>query len=213
MLTEKEKTRFLEQNILNLGFGQFYSSNKYSIPDMLPMEPIEHLVEIPLQGFNFALGDRHPERKGCHFFLHDYQFERVWNTPNKYLNTLKKYKYVLSPDFSPYSDMPKCLQIFNVYRNRWCGRFWQENGITVIPTVTWSSDETVDFCLAGIPKYSVIAISTMGEGRWAHYKSLYKNWDKVMEKLEPKQILLYGKDLSKNLSGNIVYKRYNSSKI
>ena len=213
MQTEKEKTRFLEQNILNLGFGQFYSSNKWGIPDMLPMEPIEHLVEIPLQGFNFAMTDKGRQNKGVHFFLHDYQFERVWNNPNKYIDVLKKYKYVLSPDFSPYADMPYSLQLFNVYRNRWCGRFWQSRGIQVIPTITWGGDETLDFCLAGVPKHSVIATSTMGEGRWGNYKSLRKNWDYIMETLEPVQIILYGKDLSKELSGNIIHKSYTQCRV
>jgi len=208
----KIQTRIQEQNILNLVYAQFPGVGEYDIPEMLPTH-IDNLQDIPLQGFNYALKEKHPENIGVHFFLHDYQFERVWNYPDRYTEILKKFSFVLSPDFSPYADMPKVLKAYNVYRNRWCGRYWQDFGIDVIPTVTWSDDESLDYCLDGIPKHSTIAISTMGEGRWAKWQSLKRNWDYVMTKLEPETVLLYGKDLSKELSGNIVFKKLISSKV
>lgn len=208
---DKNSTRFLEQNICNLAYAQFPGVGNYDIPEMYPVR-IPNLREIPLEGFNFALKERHPEGIGVHFFLHDYQFERVWKYPDRYIDVLKKFAFVLSPDFSPYADMPKALKVYNVYRNRWCGRFWQEYGIKVIPTVTWSSQDTLEYCMDGIPKYSTIAISTMGEGRWANWSQLRKNWDYIMQILEPETVLLYGKNL-KELKGNVVYKKLTSSKV
>lgn len=193
----KNKTRFQEQNILNIGYGHFESNNEYGIPDLLPTH-IEDLENYPLQGFNYALKETHPERLGVHFFLHDYQFERVWNNPLRYAESLKRFKYVLSPDFSPYADLPKVLKAFNIYRNRWCARYWQEQGIIVIPTITWSDEESLQYVLVGIPKHSTIAISTMGEGRWANWKSLRSNWDRVIDTLEPETVLLYGKNIFPN---------------
>lgn len=209
---DKTSTRFLEQNIENLAYAQFEGVGEYEIPEMNP-EFIENLENIPIQGFNFALKEKHPENIGVHFFLHDYQFERVWKYPDRYVDILKKFAFVMSPDFSPYADMPKALKIYNVYRNRWCGKFWQENGVRVIPTVTWSDADSLKYCLDGIPKNSTIAISSMGEGRWARWSQLKKAWPYVIGTLQPKQILLYGKNLSKELSGNIVYKRMISSKV
>lgn len=212
---KKQQARFVEQNICNLAYGQFKSSNKYGIPDMLPVE-IDDLENIKLQGFNFCTKEKHPEGKACHFFLHDYAFERIWKYPDRYTEMLKKFDFVLSPDFSPYSDMPKCLQVYNVYRNRWCGRYWQANGIKVVPTITWSSIETLNFVLCGVPKHSTIAISTMGEGRWAKWQSLFENWKYVMDQLEPKCVLLYGKDLRNQLYNPpgcvIIYKGIVNSK-
>lgn len=213
--SDKTTTRFMEQNIENLAYADYGpQKNEYDIPEMLPVK-IHDLDDIPLQGFNFAMKTKHPERIGCHFFLHDYVFERVWNYPDRYVDVLKKFAFVLSPDFSPYADMPKALKIYNVYRNRWCGRYWQDNGISVIPTVTWSDDASLEYCLCGVPKHSTIAISTMGEGRWAEWKSLRKNWDYVMETLQPETVLLYGKDLTNeyDLKGNIIFKKLISSKV
>ena len=209
---DKTSTRFLEQNICNLAYAQFEGDGEFDIPKLLPVH-IDDLDNIPLQGFNFALKEKQPERIGCHFFLHDYQFERVWNYPDRYIDVLGKFKFVLSPDFSPCGSLPKAVKIYNIYRKMWCARYWQEFGIDVIPTITWGLDEDLEFCLDGVPKHGTIAISTMGEGRWANFSALKSNWDKIMTKLEPDVILLYGKNLSHELSGNIIYKQLINSKV
>ena len=208
----KSQTRILEQNILNLSYAQFEGVGEYDIPEMYPVH-IDNLKDIPLQGFNYALQEKHPENIGVHFFLHDYQFERVWKYPDRYVEVLKKFAYVLSPDFSPYEDMPKALQIYNLYRNRWCGRYWQEHGIKVIPTFTMGSTDLFKTFCTGIPKHSTIAVSTMGEGRWGKFRGLFSWWDVVLYELEPETVLLYGKDFSHELSGNIVFKQMISSKV
>lgn len=210
----KNSTRFLEQNICNLAYAQFEGDGDYDIPMLLPTH-INNLADIPLQGFNYALKEKNPQNIGVHFFLHDYQFERVWNYPDRYTEVLSKFAFVLSPDFSPYSDMPRALKIYNVYRNRWCARYWQEFGIKVIPTITWSDEDSLSYCLNGVPKHSTIAISTMGEGRWSNWISLRTNWQRVINTLEPDTILLYGKNIidQYNLPGNIVHKRLISSRV
>lgn len=208
----KNQTRILEQNIHNLVYGMFEGVGEYDFPEMYPIQ-IDNLKDIPLQGFNYALKETHPENIGVHFFLHDYQFERVWKYPDRYTECLSKFAFVLSPDFSPYADIPKALKIFNVYRKMWCGRYWQEHGMKVIPTITWGNDEDLEWCLEGVPKHSTIAVSTMGEGRWANFKALKDNWDYLLWKLKPETILLYGKDLSSELSGNIIFKKLINSKV
>ena len=204
----------MEQNICNLAYAQFEGDGDYDIPMLLPTH-IDNLADIPLQGFNYALKEKNPENIGVHFFLHDYQFERVWNYPDRYTEVLSRFAFVLSPDFSPYSDMPKALKIYNVYRNRWCARYRQEYGITVIPTITWADDDSLSYCLNGVPKHSTIAISTMGEGRWAKWQSLRRNWNRIIQTLEPDTVLLYGKNIADEfqLTGNIIYKKLISSKV
>lgn len=209
---DKTSTRFMERNILNLEYAQFAGEGYYDFPQMW-LTQIDNLKDIPLQGFNYALKEKHPENLGVHFFLHDYQFERVWNYPDRYIDILKKFAFVLSPDFSVYCDMPKVCQLFNIYRNRWMGRYWQEHGIKVIPTVTWSDEFSLRCAVQGVAKHSTIAISTMGEGRHANWKELISGWDYMLNKIEPDCILLYGKDLSDKLSGNIVVKKLISSKV
>ena len=80
--------------------------------------------------------ERHLNRM-VHFFLYDYRFERVWKSPDADLEKLSRYRAVLSPDFSMYLEMAPVLQLYNVFRNRWCGAYWASKGLRVIPTVNW----------------------------------------------------------------------------
>ena len=109
------------------GIGEF---------DSPVIEPFDMDIEnVPLIGFNYAKTDKEPEKKIVHFYLDDYQFERVWNNPDIYLSVLQRFKAVLTPDFSMYTDFPKAVSIFNHYRKQWCGAYWQENDINVIPSI------------------------------------------------------------------------------
>ena len=55
---------------------------------------VDHLI-----GFNELLTCKRPENAGVHFFLDDYQFERFWRQPQRYLNALAKFPLVLGPTF------------------------------------------------------------------------------------------------------------------
>lgn len=113
-------------------------------------------------GFNYAKSEKHPQNKAVHFFLDDYQFNRVWTYPDRYIEMLRRFRYVLSPDFSLYTDFPMAMQIYNHYRKHWIARYWQESGIKVIPTICWSSSESFEWCFDGEPTQSVVAISSLG---------------------------------------------------
>lgn len=74
---------------------------------------VDHLI-----GFNELLTCKHPENAGVHFFLDDYQFERFWRMPERYLYALEKCPLVIGPDFSLYTDFPAPIQHWNHYRNQ-----------------------------------------------------------------------------------------------
>ena len=129
-----------------------------------------------------------------HFFLDDYRFESVWNRPKKGLQALHPYATVLTPDFSLYRDWPLTLQLWNTYRNRWCGCLWQSEGFCVIPTVSWSSAESYAFCFAGIPQRSVVAVGSVGVNFSDPLtESLFvSGFQEMLKQLEPRVVLSYG---------------------
>lgn len=45
------------------------------------------------------------------FYEDDKKFERLWNNPKQYLSKLKKFKGVISPDFSLYRNIADLLAI------------------------------------------------------------------------------------------------------
>lgn len=63
-----------------------------------------------LMGFNYATGKKTVKHCGIHFFIDDYQFQRVWNQPDRYIAPLKRFQCVLTPDFSTYMDMPEAMR-------------------------------------------------------------------------------------------------------
>lgn len=189
----KAETQELKENILNLGVAQFAGVGLYDTP---PLEPTFKLPEVKeWVGFNYVLSDKHPKGKGVHFFVDDYQFERVWNNPKAYIEKLRQYECVLAPDFSPYGDMPLATQIFNHYRKHWVAKLWQEYGLTVIPTIRSSTDpRSLDFYLDGEPVGGIVAISTMWVKEEAEiYDAAKAEWEHMISKLRPSKVLVYGK--------------------
>jgi hypothetical protein len=141
---------------------------------------------------------------GVHFFLDDYQFNRCWNAPDKYIPILQKYKCVLSPDFSLYADFPKAIQIYNHYRKHWLGAYWQLNGIEVIPTICWSDKDSFEWCFDGEPVGGTVAVSSVGTQRSAATKELFlAGYQEMMKKLKPTQIIFYG-SVPQECEGNII---------
>ena len=158
----------------------------------MPIIRNDGFVPEELVGFNYA---KTSEKKnvGIHFYLDDYQFERVWNNPEKYVELFQEYDCILSPDFSLYMDMPMPMKVWNVYRSRLIGAYYQSYGIPVIPTLSWAEKETFDFCFKGIPKGSIVSISTLGVKK---DKDAMKTWlegvKEMLKIVNPKTLLIYG---------------------
>jgi hypothetical protein len=135
------------------------------------LEPLKSL-SIPRRGlrtlpFNYALSNKDKDYF-VHFYIQDYLFNRIWNNPQRYIDVLKEYKGIVMPDFSLYTDMPEPLQRFNHYRNLWFARMCQLQGITVIPSLNWSTEYSFDWCIDGLPTndiYIFCHVSALGKIR------------------------------------------------
>ncbi len=156
-----------------------------------------------------------------HFFLDDGRFEPVWRTPEKGLTYVRGVGSALTPDFSLYPEMPLALQLYNVYRNRWCGAFWQSRGVRVIPTVGWSDASSYPFCFLGVERGSTVAVSTVGlgspsgpRGATEAERALFvAGYREMLERLSPRLVLLYGESpegLLGDLLGEAPVKAYPS---
>ncbi len=200
----KETTQKRVENILNLGKAQFDGAGKYDIPEILPVYELPEVKEWV--GFNYVLTDKNPEGKGVHFFVDDYQFERVWNNPDAYVERLRKYTAVLAPDFSPYGDMPLATQIFNHYRKHWVAAYLQSKGVMIIPTIRASTDErSLEFYLEGEPKGGIVAISSMWATKSKELREYFlKEYNQMYETLKPVKVLVYGREIA-GLKGNVEY--------
>lgn len=177
----------------NFQKANFQAKNKWNIPEIKGIKRFDK--KIGFIGFNYAktFEKKNKTKYGVHFFLDDYQFDRVWNQPDKYLKLLKKFKYILSPDFSMYTDYPKAMQLWKHYQKHWVGAYLEQQGIKVIPTIGWSDHESYEWCFDGEPKNSLVAISSIGTQKYEESKQLFiDGFNEMLERLNPTAILFWG---------------------
>lgn len=189
------------RNYENLERRIFDGVGKYGIPQI---EPTCFEGGCDFIGFNFAASTKDRETIGVHFFIDDYQFNRLWTNIDRYVDMLAQFRCVMTPDFSTYTDFPKAIQIYNHYRKHWVGAYLQEAGIEVIPTISWSTPDSFEWCFDGEPTHSAVAVSSVGATNSRAKKELFlTGYAAMMERLHPETILFYGK-VPEECQGNIV---------
>jgi len=172
---------------------------KYGMP-LIKKQKVD-LDKIELWCFSKAkLDDEENKNKTIHFFTYDWLFDSVYDKPETTLEKLDQYYALLSPEYSLYWDMPRALQIYSVFKNRWCGAYWQKQGKLVIPTVCCAGEDSYDFCFDGIEVGSVVAISTYC--REEYKNEFMKSYNKMLEIIKPSAIICYGEPF-KEMTGNI----------
>lgn len=195
----------LKKNLKKLVRNSFNMVGKYDIP-LLVNQNVEVAKLKSISFCHTQYDDKRSKNKLVHFFLHDYRFECVYDNAEVLAEKLKQYECLLTPDFSLYVDMPLALQINSVFKNRWCGAFWQSKGIKVIPTVSWSDERSFNFCFDGIEKGSTVAVSTHGNRNVK--ENFLKGYNQLLKKIEPRCIICYGKPFTE-MNGNIYVVPYN----
>lgn len=180
----------------------FHADNPWGIPDL----PAAELVPARLVAYN--------ARRDCatvgpdaavHFFLDDYRFETVWSKPERGLSRVGQVGAALTPDFSLWRDMPMVMQLWQVYRSRWCGAWLAYHGITVIPTVSWSTPDSFGFAFTGIARGSVVAVSTVGVRDRQARELFAAGYTAMLHHIQPAAVLVYGKAPTEQPAGVAVH--------
>ena len=212
-MTEENYNYRTSQKLLR---NQFPGKGKLKIP-IIPkfQESPGDFDDLLLIGFDKThLEDQNHLDRMVHFFLYDYRFERVWKNPDNDIEKLSRYRAVLSPDFSMYLEMAPVMQLYNVFRNRWCGAYWASKGLRVIPTVNWGDESTFDFCFEGIEKGSVVAVSTYmaseHDNRCDQKEWFMAGYNEMLRRIEPEKIICYNTPFPE-MQGNIIHVDYERS--
>ena len=178
-------------NFENLDKCAFPGVGKYGIPEIAPETayPQGEFIHI-----GDATREKRPEDKIIHCFVDDYRFVRQWNNPDRYIHILQRFKAVCAPDFSTYTDMPLAMQIYNHYRKHWLAAYWQMHGITVYPTISWSTPDSYEWCFDGEPVGGIVAVSSVGCAKDPEAKQLFlQGYEEMMKRLDPSWVIFYGK--------------------
>lgn len=193
---------FRQRRLLNMHLCN--SVKDFGTHGMPVLDAYEKPVPEHFIGFNQALSSSRYDC-GIHFFIDDYQFERIWNTPEKYLPLIRRFRCIIAPDFSLYVDLPPAVNFWNVYRSRLLAAWWQSQGIDVIPSASWGNAESFSFCFDGLPHSSIIAVGHTAVGRNQTAKNAsVLGMSECLRVLNPSEVLVYGKPFDLNFN-NFVY--------
>jgi Vilmaviridae nuclease len=171
-------------------------TNEWGIPDLPPTRwvPARLVAYNDRPAITRAQDD---PRAAVHFFLDDYRFETLWSKPERGLSRCRTVGAALTPDFSLWTTMPLAMQLWQVYRSRWCGAWLLHQGVHVVPTVSWSTPDSYRFAFAGIPAGSVVAVSTVGIVRADSdtRARFVDGYAAMLHHLQPTTVLVYGRTL------------------
>ena len=140
------------------------------------------------------------EKETIGFFEMDPMFADVLRNPQAYVEELRKFPAVISPDCSLYRDAPLTVQIANIYKKNAISRYWHSQGVNVFALVRWGSRDTYTtdvlpepIAFAGIPHNSIIVVSTYGcsmsKADKYHFEA---GFAECMRILTPRIVLVHG---------------------
>lgn len=186
----------------------YESEGKYTFPIVKRQEIDLNNVDLIAYSDVSSRNTRNYD-KGVHFFIDDYRFEVMYNHPEKCLERLKNYRFILTPDFSLYAEMPIWRQIESVGKARWVGAYMQANGVVVVPTVSWSTTSSYEFCFKAIEKGSIVAIGMIGCK--TSKKEFLRGYNEMLRQIEPSAIICFGLPFPE-MGGNLIVVDYLKSR-
>lgn len=147
--------------------------------------------------------------RGVHFFTDDYRFENIYRHPERSFPKYSRYRFLLSPDYSVYSEMKAWRQIESVGKARWVGAYWQHHGLTVIPTISWGQPASFRFCFDAIEENAIVAVGMIG---CKHERVAFmKGYNAMLDAIKPSAIICFGTPFPE-MEGKIIAIDYLSSR-
>lgn len=127
------------------------------------------------------------------FYINDDRFANRLTHPWDYTAFLQQYEGVIAPDLSMYIDMDYPERLSNNYWNKVLTAYWQNRNVNIYPNVSWSLPDSYEYCAAGLPRRSVVAINSMGVLKENFSQSIWLDgYYYMVNALEPTCILRYG---------------------
>ncbi|GJM54740.1 DUF4417 domain-containing protein [Coriobacteriaceae bacterium] len=166
----------------------------YEGPLELPVIMPSRLIPESLTPFTRARAQKTGLENSCiHFFEHDVKFRCVWRNPMRYLPLFRRCRAVIGPDFSMYRNMPAGMQQWSCFKSRTISYWLQHEGVEVIPNVRVSDERSLDWVFDGLPRNSVIAMSTVGCCKHRDDRRYIRlAVEKTVDVLRPSTIIVYG---------------------
>ena len=206
----------IRKTILDDGFQQRLTEGATLVgAPGIPMLMDLHNAQVPRDIIPFGKARKCPDkRKYIHFYMHDREFSRVLTATDQYIDLLKLYDGVITPDCTLLIGQSPCLQQTNTYMNRAVGFYLQKNGIPVIPNIRWSDESSFEYCFLGVPLGSMVCVSTHGCITSREERRMFKTgMSAMLDAIHPKVVLVHGfmpESIFGEFSGQVEFYRYAS---
>ena len=171
--------------------------------------PKEFIIPSGMVPFSIRKRSQNYEDFVC-FYEHDIKFREILTNTEEYVEELKKYPGIITPDCSLYIDAPLCVQIAGIYLNRAVGCYLKRQGIYVIPNIRWGDERTYTaellgekVAFQGVDKHSIVSIGTYGQIQSAESKKYFREGlIAMLDELKPEVVLVYG-SMPKKIFGGL----------
>ena len=161
--------------------------------------PEEIVIPKGLVPFSQRSQDREHENFVC-FYENDVNFRKILTNTEDFVDDLKLFPGIITPDCSLYIDAPLVVQLTGIYLNRAVGYYLKKQGLYVIPNIRWGDERTYTteifrekVAFLGVDKHSIVSIGTYGQIKSAESKRIFREGlIAMLDTLEPKVVLVYG---------------------
>ena len=206
----------MKKTILDDGFQQYLTEGATFVGAAgIPMLMALDNAQVPRDIIPFTKARSSAnKRQYVHFYQHDKEFSVVLTATKRYLDLLKMYDGVITPDCTMMINQSPCLQQANTYMNRAVGFYLQKNGIPVIPNIRWSDESSFEYCFLGVHKGSMVSVSTHGCIKSKEQKRMFKiGLEAMLDAIQPEIVLVHGKmpdEVFSSFKNQVTFHRYAS---
>ena len=206
----------MKKTILDDGFQQYLTEGATFVGAAgIPMLMALDNAQVPRDIIPFTKARSSAnKRQYVHFYQHDKEFSVVLTATKRYLDLLKMYDGVITPDCTMMINQSPCLQQANTYMNRAVGFYLQKNGIPVIPNIRWSDESSFEYCFLGVHKGSMVSVSTHGCIKSKEQKRMFKTGlEAMLDAIQPEIVLVHGKmpdEVFSSFKNQVTFHRYAS---
>lgn len=166
------------------------------IPKMLDLKN----TEVPLKLIPFDKIRTCKEKRGyVHFYIDDSKYGEIFTSPERYDDLLSQFDGVIAPDPTITIGDPHAVNATMTIQSRSFGYHGQTLGEPAIASLRWGDCSTWDFCFLGVPKHSIVAISTHGaiakdRKTGDLLRRCFKDGlSEMLKRLEPTDVIVYGR--------------------
>jgi hypothetical protein len=141
-----------------------------------------------------------------HGFSEDLILDRFLTNIHKNIDLIPRKGGIFTPDFSLHLDMHDPESRYNLYRGRACGQIMQRAGKSVITTLSWDGNKSLDYFTDGVEPEGIYAVSNIGtNGDYVGKKIFREGLFLIKRLLYPKGIIVYGSPIDNAYGMDIRY--------